>query len=124
MEGEIILTPAQQLAFDDLMGGVSAGDVFVLRGESGMGRSTILRKAHATLGGALVGVRQFLALLSARQPMAIEETFLDMIEQALASHDLVIVDDLHLVTNVVDSCDYPRGFLLDAALTSILGEAC
>lgn len=123
MEREIILTPAQQQAFDGLLGGISTGAICLLRAESGMGRTTILRKAHAALGGAFFSVRQFMGALMARQPQAIEEAFLDMIEKGLASHDLVIVDDLNLLTSVADSCYYQRTYLLDAALTAILGEA-
>src|SRR5262249_27574628 len=37
--------------------------------------------------------------------------------------DLVFVDDLHLVTNVVEKFYYQRSHLLDAALTAILAEA-
>jgi len=122
MKREISLTPAQQAAFDALLGGISAGGVLVLQGESGMGKTTILRQAHARLGGAFVGVRQFMSTLVSGQPVAIEEAFLAMIEQAVARHDLVIVDDLHLVTNVVDNYQYSRRYLLDAALTSILAK--
>jgi len=60
-------------------------------------------------------------ILASRQPAAIEEAFLQMIEEALASHDLVIVDDLHLVTSVVETCNYAR-YMFDAALTAIMGE--
>jgi hypothetical protein len=123
MEHEVILSPAQQTAADCLLNGIPVGDVFVLRSAPGMGRSTILRKVHSVLGGAFVGVRQFIDALSARQPEAIEEAFLNAIEEVLASNNLVTVDDLHLVTSVVDNCDYPRSYLLDAALTAMLGEA-
>src|SRR5882757_3748084 len=99
MKNEITLTPTQQSAFDGLLSGISAGDVVVLRGDSGRGKTTILRKAHAKLGGAFAGVRQFLSALDGRQPAAIEEAFLAMLEEALASKDLVIVDDLHLVND-------------------------
>src|SRR5438045_8617551 len=60
-----------------------------------MGKTTILQKAHASLGGAFLGVRQFLRTLDARQPAAIEEAFLSMLEDAVAVKDVVIVDDLH-----------------------------
>ncbi len=123
MKSEMTLTPAQQSALEGLLSGISAGSVVVLRGDSGMGKTIILRKAHARLGGAFLGVRQFLRTLEARQPAAIEEAFLAMLEEAIAGHDLVIVDDLHLVTNIVDNFHYSRRYLLDAALTSILGEA-
>ncbi|MEO7649568.1 MAG: hypothetical protein ABIZ80_03805 [Bryobacteraceae bacterium] len=88
-----------------------------------MGKITILRKLHGVSGGALVEVRQILGGLRVRPPAAIEEAFLETLEDALACHEFVIVDDLHLITNVVNSCDYPRTHLLDAALTAILGQA-
>ncbi len=68
-------------------------------------------------------MREFLRTLAAHPPAAIEEAFLDMIEQALERTDLVMVDDLHLVMEICAGCDYPRGHLLDAALTAIFGEA-
>ena len=111
-----VLTPAQQRALQGLVEGVAAGHLVTLRGRAGTGKSTILRHLHASIGGVLVG-------LAERQPEEIEEAFLQIIEQALAAHDIVIVDDLHLVTESVNACDYPRAFLLDAALTAILGEA-
>jgi transitional endoplasmic reticulum ATPase len=88
-----------------------------------MGRSTVLQRVHETAGGTLVGAREFMQSLAARQPAAIEEAFLDMVEQALAAHDLVIVDDLHLVSNTANSFKNPRAHLLDAALTGLMGEA-
>jgi transitional endoplasmic reticulum ATPase len=123
MNNQLKLTPIQQSAADGLLSGLSAGDVFVLQGEPGMGKTAILRYVHAHAGGAFVGVRQFLEALMAREPAAIEEAFLEMLDSALARHDMIFVDDLHLVANVVDACDYPRTYLLDAALTAILGEA-
>jgi transitional endoplasmic reticulum ATPase len=122
-ESEIVLTPAQQAAAKNLLASIPVGDVLVLRADYGMGKTTVLRNVHAAAGGAFVGVRQFMEALKARQPAAIEEAFFDLIEGALANHDLVIVDDLHLVTDVVDSCEYPRSCLLNMALTAILGEA-
>jgi transitional endoplasmic reticulum ATPase len=120
---EIMLTPAQERVAGHLLSGIPAGEVFLLRGNPGAGKTTILQKVHASMGGRFLGMRQFMNALTARDPAAIEEAFLGMLESSLASHDLVIVDDLHLITNVVESCDYARSFLLDAALTAILGEA-
>src|SRR6185436_13043048 len=123
MAREITLTPVQQTAAEELSTALAAGHVLVLRAAAGMGRTTVLRRVHSSAGGAFAGVRQFMDILASRQPAAIEEACLQMIEEALASHDLVIVDDLHLVTGIVDSCNYARSYLLDAALTAIMGEA-
>ena len=105
------LSPVQRLAFDRLLGGIAAGEVLVLRGRAGAGKTTILQKVHATMGGALVAVRQFIDHLR----------FLKMLDEALSEHTLVLVDDLHLVTNTVRSFD---ALLLDAELTAVLGDAC
>jgi transitional endoplasmic reticulum ATPase len=123
VQNNIKLSPVQRLAFDRLLGGIAIGDVLVLQGPAGAGKSTILNLVHATMGGALLGMRQFIDQLAAREPMAIEEAFLGMLDDALAKHSLVIVDDLHLITNIVDSFDYPRTLLLDAGLTAVLGDA-
>jgi hypothetical protein len=123
LQNDILLTPAQKRAMEGILGGLSAGNVFVLRSAAGMGRTSVLQRLHNLTGGALVGVREFMRSLAARRPAAIEDAFLDMVEQALAAHHMVIVDDLHLVTNTANNCKYPRAYLLDAALTGIMGEA-
>ena len=123
MPNEVRLTPAQEAAAKGLLSGIPAGEVFVLQGQPGMGKTTILRKVHAVTGGAFLGARQFMTELAGHQPLAIEEAFLNMLDSALMNHDLVLVDDLHLVTNVVESFRYHRTYLLDAALTTVLGEA-
>lgn len=123
MKNQPILTPVQQKAAKCLLCCLQAGEVVVLEGRPGMGKTTILREVHRQAGGTLAGMRQFLDLLMARGPAAIEGAFLDLLDTALAAHDIVFVDDLHLVTNVVESWGYSRTFLLDAALTAILGEA-
>ncbi len=119
---QIKLTPAQQLAEENLIDGITRDnvDALVLRGDSGFGKTTILHRLQRVAGGVLIGMEQFADLLAERQPRAIEETFREVIEWALASHDLVLVDDLHLITDVVESCDYPRGMLFNAMLTAVL----
>jgi SpoVK/Ycf46/Vps4 family AAA+-type ATPase len=119
----IFLSPAQQRAFEALVAGVAASDVVHLRGTPGSGRTTILQKTQATVGGALLGMAQFMDTLAAGRPFAIEEAFVQMAQQALSAYALVMVDDLHLITQVTQNCDYPRAFLLDAALTAIMEEA-
>jgi len=117
------LTPAQKRAAEGLLSGIPAAGVLVLRGQAGSGKTAVLEHVHALAGGILLGVRQFMRSLAAGPPYAIEEAFLNMLEGAVAQHNLVFVDDLHLVTQIVTSCDYPRGFLLDAALTAALSDA-
>ena len=99
------------------------GGILVLKGGAGSGKTVILEQLHTSCGGALVGVRQFLAALADRDPNAIEEAFLRPIEDAMQANDLVFVDDLHLVTDIVGKHGYSRRYLLEAALTALLAEA-
>ena len=119
----IRLTPAQQRAADGLLSGMAAGGVCVLKGAAGMGKTTVLRWLRSRLGGAFVTARQFMNLLKERTPTAIEETFMEVLESALKSQDVALVDDLHLVTEVVQGFNYPRTNLINAALSAVLSEA-
>ncbi|HTU44653.1 MAG TPA: ATP-binding protein [Bryobacteraceae bacterium] len=119
----IRLTPSQQRAADGLLSGMATGGVCVLEGAAGMGKTTVLRWLRSTLGGAFVTARQFMNLLKERTPTAIEETFMEVLESALKSQDVALVDDLHLVTEVVQGFNYPRTNLINAALNAVLSEA-
>src|SRR5207247_6533615 len=122
MNREIKLTPAQKVPAEELLDSIPTSSVLVLRSNPGKGRTTILRWVYAAAGGAFVGVRQLMSVLMDRQPSAIEEAFLELVEDCFESHDLVIVDDLHLIRSVVEGCDYPRSCLLDAVLTALRDE--
>jgi transitional endoplasmic reticulum ATPase len=123
MTNQIRLAPAQQEAADRLSSSLPKGDIFILRGQPGMGRTTVLSHVHRIAGGAFLGVRQFIEELAARSPEAIEEAFLAILDRALTESDVVIVDDLHLVTAIANGCDYPRSNLLDVALTAVMTDA-
>ncbi|HMD70009.1 MAG TPA: ATP-binding protein [Bryobacteraceae bacterium] len=123
MQTVSVLTPSQEEAAAGILSGSQPGSVTVLKSKPGRGRTTVLRHVHAALGGELLGMRQFMNSVMSHQPSALEEAFLQMLDRATASHDTVIVDDLHLVAAVVGSCDYARTYLLDAALTAALADA-
>jgi transitional endoplasmic reticulum ATPase len=117
------LTPAQQQACDGLLRGIPVGEVLVLRGIAGSGKTTILERIQAATGATLLGMREFMRALKTGPPQAIEEAFLDPIEQALATAESVIMDDFHLIRNVVEGYKYPRAKLLNVALSALLADA-
>ena len=106
------LTPAQRKVCDQLLAGIGIAGVCVLRGDAGSGKSTILRTLQGILGAGRLEVRDFMVALMRREPAALEEAFLDLFDRTLSAHDVVLADDLHLVTNVVDAFEYPRAQLL------------
>jgi transitional endoplasmic reticulum ATPase len=113
------LTPSQQRAHDELRRLLPLGNVFVLAGNEGVGRTTVLRQLHRELGGAFLNMRDFTATLRHRDPAALEETFEQLVLEALEAHDVVIVDDLRLLSAVTSHHFYPRYDLLDAPLTTL-----
>lgn len=111
------LSPIQKKALDDLRKGWSIGDVFVLWAPNGLGRTTMLRALHEERGGVLLGMAAYLERLAECDPLALEETLHKLLMSALQENDVVLVDDLHLVTNVM-CCNqfYPKKDFLHAPL--------
>jgi len=120
---DIILSPVQETALNGVLDGLSKGGVLLLKGRAGSGKTTILYELHRIGGGELLGMKEFIQSLAARQLQAIEEALVDLIAEALMRSEIVIIDDLHLVNQIVSRYDYDRMFLIDAALTALLGEA-
>lgn len=117
------LTPAQRVAARGLLAAIRAGQIAVLRAAHGAGRTTVLRAVATAAGGALIGAREFMSVLAGHQAAALEEAFVSLMDRALDRHDIVILDDLHLINAVVNACDYPRAWLLDVGLTAVLDRA-
>src|SRR5438067_1189176 len=103
------LCPAQQWAFDGVNLGLSAGNVFVVSGDTGMGKTTVLSQLHRTLGGKLLTIKDIVDATRQHHPLAVEEAFEQLLLAALQEHDIVLLDDLHLFYGVFGSCHcYPR----------------
>ena len=102
------LCPAQQEAYATLMRGLPRGSVFVVRGDTGRGKTTVLRAAHAATGGAFLTTRDLMEAMAGADPLALEEVFTQRVVQALRAHQHVYLDDLHLVTAVA-TCHHGPG---------------
>lgn len=114
------LSPAQQRAFDVLQNALPIGNVFVLTGDSGMGKTTVLREVERAHSGVFLSMSAFLSAMQSRHPFALEETFEQWVRQALEQHERVLVDDLHLLQGVIEGCTfYPRSNLLNMQLTTL-----
>ncbi|HVV44499.1 MAG TPA: ATP-binding protein [Bryobacteraceae bacterium] len=117
------LSPSQRTAADGILLGLKRGDCAALIDTGSDGKTTVLDEIHRELGGVRVGVSEFLAGLTAGDPLAIEEAFLAAMEKAMLRAELVIVDDLHLIRNITESYKYTRGNLFTLVLSSILADA-
>ena len=115
------LCPVQQETHDALLNALSVGNVFRLWGDSGSGKTTVLQEIHAAIGGAFLTLKDFLHAMRSHHPLALEETFCQMVLDALASNKCVVVDDFDLLYEVAGGqCHfYPRNGLLEAPLNVV-----
>src|SRR4051794_31518672 len=114
------LAPNQQIACDAITISLHPGAILLLAGHSGMGKTTVLRRVRDLTGGVLLGMRDFIDRLAYRRQNAIEQVFLEILEDALTLNDVVVVDDLHLITGITNRDSYPIGGLLEAALEALV----
>jgi transitional endoplasmic reticulum ATPase len=119
------LCPAQQQAFEQLSQVLPLFSVVGLIGRPGSGKTTVLHKLHERTGGEWISARELLHALRQRHPLAIEETFEQLVDAALQSSDHVYLDDLSLLTSVTSGgCGaYPRPNFLAFALESATAAA-
>jgi transitional endoplasmic reticulum ATPase len=117
---QCILTPAQRVAYDEVLGGLACGDLVVLQGDVGLGKTTVLRSVQSKAGGGVISMREFMRALDQRHPFAIEETWTQLMEASFEKHDLIFLDDMHLIAAAVGGYSYPRANLLDVAITAVL----
>ncbi len=115
------LCPAQQQAFDHLQQLLPLGNVFLLAGGTGCGRTTVLQQVHAHRGGALLTLKDFFHALRNRHPSALEETFEQLVLEALFHHQTVCVDDLDVLYQVIGGgCSfYERSGLVNGPLATL-----
>jgi transitional endoplasmic reticulum ATPase len=115
------LSPAQQCALDGVLAGARPGRLVLLTSAPGLGRTTVLEHAHARLGGMLLRAADLQRSASdARHPLALEDAFYSLLGDALKRESVVLLDDMHLLSAVVEGCHmYPRGGFINLALTAV-----
>jgi transitional endoplasmic reticulum ATPase len=115
------LCPAQKQAFQQLQRLLPLGNIFILSGATGRGRTTVLEQVQAEQGGALLTLKDYFHTLRSRHPQALEETFEQLVLEALLHHELVCVDDLDVLYRVIGGgCHfYQRNRLIDGPLTTL-----
>ena len=112
------LAPTQQEVLRRLTDAIRDQPAAVLNARSGMGKTRVLQELLSQRKrGIHLTSREFLEASAEAHPLALEETVLEVIGDALARHDLVIVDDFQFITTLACcSHAYPRQGLLGAAL--------
>ncbi|MBE9098818.1 AAA family ATPase [Vacuolonema iberomarrocanum] len=86
----------------------------MLSGNLGLGKTTLVEALHNRLGGKVFQMKDFIDSLRQHHPLAIEEVFEQLVMDALNGHDVVFVDDMHLLCNLTyQGHAYPRAHLLN-----------
>jgi len=120
---EIRLSPAQDTALQGVLLGLERGRLVVLRDASSDGKTTVLNQVHAKMGGTRVGMPEFLSRIGLRLRAGVEDAFVEVVEEALADAELVLVDDLNRARDIAENGNNPKAGLFDAALAVILEKA-
>lgn len=111
----IRLSPVQQDAFDRLNDLLPHGSVFVMLGGQGVGKTTVLNQLVEETHAARLNMKQMVDAMRRQHPLALEETFEELVMQALQQNQVVVFDDLDLLNDVMCSYrPYPRAGLLNA----------
>jgi hypothetical protein len=85
------LAANQQIACDAITVSLRPGAILLLAGNPGIGKTTVLHRVRDLTGGTLLGMRDFIDRLANRRPSAIEQVFLEVLEDTLILNDLVLV---------------------------------
>jgi len=91
------LSPAQALAFDSLQQAVQASTIVQLRGATGVGRTTVLRRLQQKLGGAYLGNRELMEGAGRQHPLKLEDVFYTAVVEAMKTNQTVFIDHFHLL---------------------------
>jgi SpoVK/Ycf46/Vps4 family AAA+-type ATPase len=123
---QLALSPSQKSAFDSLVAALRFAQLNVIWGESGFGKTIILNEVRRARfpRAPLISTMDFLAAMSDRDPLALEETYAELLRRALSKSDVVFVDDLHLLSGLT-CCHhfYPRKDYFEGPLTAVVTEA-
>jgi transitional endoplasmic reticulum ATPase len=119
------LSPTQEKVVANLLESLAFGRIMVIWGGSGFGKTTMLTKLREAKfpDAPMLSTIDFLSVMQDRDPFALEEAYADMLLKALDQHETLLVDDLHLLNDVLCcSYQYPRKDYFDGPLTAVVAE--
>lgn len=111
------LSPSQSVAFDAMLQAMKVGRIVHLRGATGLGKTTLLRRLHQKLGGIYLTNRELMESAGGKHPHQLEDVFYTVLMRTLKAHDIVFVDDFDQLQRVF-GCNhyYERRDFIDAPM--------
>jgi ATP-dependent 26S proteasome regulatory subunit len=114
------LTPVQASAKSSIEKALEVSPIVALGGDTGRGKTTVLGQLHDELGGRLVRISDIVNEAGHKHPLALEESFFDVLMRALQHDRLVILDHFEtFYSTVCCSHNYPRTGWIDASCTAL-----
>ncbi len=113
------LSPSQREAVAIIERLLQEQNLIIIRGGRGTGKSTLARYLHEQHGGGVVGIREMLEATDTVHPLQVENAFLSLMVRELARHDLLIIDDVHLLLQLFLAQFYPRSGLVEATFATL-----
>ena len=118
------LSPAQQSSYDRLEKSLTVGSFVVVHGKEGRGKTTILKQLHSDRESKFLDTREYVDALSLKDPFQLEEVLEAMLRQAMAESELVIMDDIHLIYNVICGCGYSDPYQRKKFVEAVFENLC
>lgn len=100
----IQLSPTQQAAYEQLASYIDSHSLIGFVCEEGCGRTTILRQLADEHTARLIGAADIFTRIEHLHPFQIQEGLVQTLLEALATHDLVILDDYFLLERALNDC--------------------
>lgn len=98
------LSPSQSEVYQMLLDKLQNHTLCGLGVSHGHGRSFMLKRLAQETNAHLLRLADFFDEIQSFHPLALEEGIAATLHKALKAHNLVIVDDFHLVHNMLESC--------------------
>ncbi len=116
------LSPSQEWAYQRIVDLIANKDSLIaVRTRNGNGRTTILRKLAAHLGAHMVTLGDVFQKTGGFHPLQVEEGIAETLFEPLGNHQLVLMDDLHVITDIFNNCHVcARPRILQIALEAVL----
>lgn len=117
------LLPVQDLALTRLLYSVDISPVTVFESAAATGKTTVLKRLIDQVGGVRIDGRAIISATGQGAHAGIEEQLLRLLEDALARHDLVVIDDVdHLNALMSATPGYPRFGGFAALLLTVMDQ--
>ena len=123
--GNFPLTPGQRQAYELAESVARVAPVLLIEGATGLGKTTVLRHLHESLGGRFISTTEVLdAIEEQKWPEQIDEAIRELFAEAFRENEVLIFDDFRTVATVTQMHQsYSRPYLLQSVLEEAFAQA-